>query len=117
MLGELNRMTQFKDKVKKGSDNLNAGIYTYPVLMAADILLYQADLVPVGEDQKQHVELARNIAARFNGIYGDTFYNTGAFCPKGGARIKSLTDPEQRCRSQTDDPQGSVYIMDSPGRD
>jgi len=114
MLGELNRMTQFKDKVKKGSDNLNAGIYTYPVLMAADILLYQADLVPVGEDQKQHVELARNIAARFNGIYGDTFTIPEPFVPKVGARIKSLTDPESKMSKSDDDPQGSVYIMDSP---
>lgn len=114
MLGELNRMTQFKDKVKKGSDNLNAGIYTYPVLMAADILLYQADLVPVGEDQKQHVELARNIAARFNGIYGDTFTIPEPFVPKVGARIKSLTDPEAKMSKSDDDPQGSVYIMDSP---
>jgi tryptophanyl-tRNA synthetase len=114
MLGELNRMTQFKDKVAKGSENLNAGIYTYPVLMAADILLYQADLVPVGEDQKQHVELARNIAIRFNGIYGDVFTLPEPFVPKVGARIKSLTDPDMKMSKSDYDPQGSVYIMDSP---
>jgi tryptophanyl-tRNA synthetase len=114
MLGELNRMTQFKDKVKKGSDNLNAGIYTYPVLMAADILLFQSDLVPVGEDQKQHVELCRDIAIRFNHIYGDTFTVPEPFIPKVGARIKSLTDPLSKMSKSDDDPQGSVYLMDSP---
>lgn len=114
MLGELNRMTQFKDKVQKGSDNLNSGIYTYPVLMAADILLYQADLVPVGEDQKQHVELTRDIADRFNGVYGKTFTLPEPFVPKVGARIKSLTDPEMKMSKSDEDPQGSVYIMDSP---
>jgi len=114
MLGELNRMTQFKDKVRKGSNNLNAGLYTYPVLMAADILLYQADLVPVGEDQKQHVELARDIAVRFNGIYGHTFTLPEPFVPKVGARIKSLTDPETKMSKSDEDPQGSVYIMDTP---
>lgn len=114
MLGELNRMTQFKDKVRKGSDNLNAGIYTYPVLMAADILLCQADLVPVGEDQKQHVELARDIAVRFNGIYGETFKLPEPFVPKVGARIKSLTDPESKMSKSDEDPEGSIFIMDSP---
>jgi len=114
MLGELNRMTQFKDMSKKHSDNLNAGIYTYPVLMAADILLYQSDLVPVGEDQKQHVELARNIANRFNGVYGDVFTLPVPFIPKVGARIKSLTDPTSKMSKSDDDPQGSVYLMDSP---
>jgi len=114
MLGELNRMTQFKDMSKKHSDNLNAGIYTYPVLMAADILLYQSDLVPVGEDQKQHVDLARNIANRFNGVYGDVFTLPVPFIPKVGARIKSLTDPTSKMSKSDDDPQGSVYLMDSP---
>ncbi|NLM62297.1 MAG: tryptophan--tRNA ligase [Clostridiales bacterium] len=114
MLGELNRMTQFKDKVKKGSENLNAGIYTYPVLMAADILLFQSDLVPVGEDQKQHVELCRDIAIRFNSIYGETFTIPEPFIPKVGARIKSLTDPLNKMSKSDDDPQGSVFLMDSP---
>ena len=114
MLGELNRMTQFKDKVKKGSENLNAGIYTYPVLMAADILLFQSDLVPVGEDQKQHVELCRDIAIRFNNIYGETFTVPEPFIPKVGAKIKSLTDPTSKMSKSDDDPQGSVFLMDSP---
>ncbi|MGI6039476.1 MAG: tryptophan--tRNA ligase [Clostridiales bacterium] len=114
MLGELNRMTQYKDKVSKGEENLNAGIYTYPVLMAADILLYQSDLVPVGEDQKQHVELCRDIAIRFNHVYGETFKVPEPFVPKVGARIKSLTDPESKMSKSDDDPQGSIFIMDSP---
>ena len=113
MLGELNRMTQYKDKVSKGEENLNAGIYTYPVLMAADILLYQSDLVPVGEDQKQHVELCRDIAIRFNHVYGETFKVPEPFVPKVGARI-SLTDPESKMSKSDDDPQGSIFIMDSP---
>lgn len=114
MLGELNRMTQYKDRVARGSDNLNVGIYTYPVLMAADILLYQSDLVPVGEDQKQHVELCRDIAIRFNHVYGDTFTVPEPFVPKVGARIKSLTDPESKMSKSDDDLQGSIFIMDSP---
>lgn len=114
MMGELNRMTQFKDMSKKHSNNLNAGIFTYPVLMAADILLFDSELVPVGEDQKQHVELARNIAQRFNGVYGDVFTLPEPFVPKVGARIKSLTNPEAKMSKSDDDPQGSVYIMDDP---
>lgn len=114
MMGELNRMTQFKDMSKKHPDNLNAGIYTYPVLMAADILLFDSQLVPVGEDQKQHVELARNIAQRFNGVYGDVFVIPEPFVPKVGARIKSLTNPEAKMSKSDDDPQGSVYILDDP---
>ena len=114
MMGELNRMTQYKDMSKKHSDNLNAGIFTYPVLMAADILLYQSDLVPVGEDQKQHVELARNIAVRFNGVYGDVFTVPEPFIPKVGARIMSLTNPEAKMSKSDEDPQGSVYLMDDP---
>lgn len=114
MLGELNRMTQFKEKAAKGAENLNAGLYTYPVLMAADILLYQADLVPVGEDQKQHVEICRDIAGRFNTVYGKTFVLPEPFIPKVGARIKSLTDPEMKMSKSDDDPQGSVYLMDTP---
>lgn len=93
MFGELSRMTQFKDKAAKNADNINAGLFTYPVLMAADILLYQADLVPVGEDQKQHVELTRDIAHRFNAVYGDVFTMPEPFIPKTGARIMSLQTP------------------------
>ena len=96
MFGELSRMTQFKDKSAKNADNINAGLFTYPVLMAADILLYQADLVPVGEDQRQHVELTRDIAQRFNGLYSDTFTLPEAFIPKMGARVMSLTPRRRR---------------------
>lgn len=95
-MGELNRMTQFKDKSKKHADNINGGLYTYPVLMAADILLYQADMVPIGQDQKQHLELARNIAERFNHIYGETFVVPEPFIPKTGAKIMSLQEPEKK---------------------
>ena len=112
--GELSRMTQFKDKSAKHPDNINAGLFTYPVLMAADILLYQADLVPVGEDQKQHVELTRNIAKRFNGIYGDVFKLPEPYIPKVGARIMSLANPEAKMsKSENDDP-GRVCLMDKP---
>ncbi len=114
MMGELNRMTQFKDMQKKHPQNLNAGIYTYPVLMAADILLFDTDVVPVGEDQKQHVELARNIAQRFNGIYGNIFTMPEPFIPKVGARVRSLTDPTSKMSKSDDDTQGSIFIMDSP---
>ena len=93
MFGELSRMTQFKDKSAKNADNINAGLFTYPSLMAADILLYQADLVPVGEDQKQHVEITRDIAHRFNTLYGDVFTMPEPFIPKTGARIMSLQNP------------------------
>ena len=96
MFGELSRMTQFKDKSAKNADNINAGLFTYPALMAADILLYQADLVPVGEDQKQHVEICRDIANRFNGIYGDVFKMPDPYIPKVGARVMSLTTPDQQ---------------------
>lgn len=113
MVGELNRMTQFKDKASKHTDNINAGLYDYPVLMAADILLYQADLVPVGEDQKQHVEICRDIANRFNGIYGDVFKIPEPFIPKVGARIMSLDDPESKM-SKSEESNGSVLIMDEP---
>ena len=91
--GELNRMTQFKDKAAKHADNVNAGLYTYPVLMAADILLYQADYVPVGKDQMQHLEITRDIAERFNNIYGDVFTIPEAYIGKSGAKIMSLQDP------------------------
>lgn len=113
-MGELSRMTQFKDKSAKNADNINGGLFTYPALMAADILLYQADLVPVGEDQKQHVELTRNIAKRFNGIYGDVFKLPEPYIPKVGARIMSLANPEAKMsKSENDDP-GRVCLMDKP---
>ena len=110
--GELSRMTQFKDKSKKHADNITAGLFTYPVLMAADILLYQADLVPVGVDQKQHVELCRDIAQRFNGIYSDTFTLPEPFIPKLGAKIMSLGNPTSKMSKS--DPDGCVYLMDKP---
>ena len=104
--GELSRMTQFKDKSKKHADNITAGLFTYPVLMAADILLYQADLVPVGQDQKQHVELCRDVANRFNGIYGETFKLPDPYIPQVGARIMSLTSPENKMSKSDKDPNG-----------
>jgi len=110
--GELSRMTQFKDKSAKHKDNITAGLFTYPVLMAADILLYQADLVPVGADQKQHVELCRDIAQRFNGLYSDTFTLPEPFIPKMGARIMSLGNPENKMSKS--DPDGCIYLMDKP---
>lgn len=112
MFGELSRMTQFKMKSQQHADNITAGLFTYPVLMAADILAYQANLVPVGEDQRQHVELCRDIAQRFNGIYGDVFTLPEAFIPKLGARIMSLGDPTSKMSKS--DPDGCVYIMDKP---
>ena len=110
--GELSRMTQFKDKAKKHADNINAGLFTYPVLMAADILLYQSDLVPVGDDQRQHVELCRNIATRFNNWFPDTFTLPEAFVPKMGARIMSLGQPENKMSKS--EPDGCVFLMDKP---
>lgn len=112
--GELSRMTQFKDKSKKHTDNVNAGLFTYPSLMAADILLYNADLIPVGEDQRQHVELTRNIAQRFNGIYGQTFVMPEAFIPKAGARIMSLQNPETKMSKSEENPNASIFLLDSP---
>ena len=112
MFGELSRMTQFKDKSAKHADNVNAGLFTYPSLMAADIVLYQADLVPVGEDQKQHVELTRNIVQRFNGVYGDVFTMPDAYIPKVGARVMSLSQPDSKMSKSI--PEGCVYLMDSP---
>jgi len=114
-MGELNRMTQFKDKSKRHSDNINAGLYTYPVLMAADILLYDAALVPVGDDQRQHVEITRDIAIRFNKAYGETFVIPEAYFPKHGARIMSLSDPEQKMSKSDSNPNGYVAMMDDPG--
>ncbi len=112
MFGELNRMTQFKDKCAKNADNINGGLFTYPSLMAADILLYQADYVPVGEDQKQHCELTRDIAIRFNNLYGETFKVPEPYIPKVGARIMSLGTPTSKMSKS--DPQGCVFLMDKP---
>ena len=113
MFGELNRMTQFKDKSAKNAENINAGLFTYPVLMAADILLYQSDLVPVGEDQRQHLELTRDIATRFNGIYGDVFKLPEGYTPKVGARIMSLTNPTHKMSKSEEDENGTVNLLDN----
>ena len=112
-LGELNRMTQFKDKMAKGEKNLNAGLYTYPSLMAADILLYNADYVPVGEDQKQHVELARDIAERFNNKYGETFKVPEPLITKVGKRILSLQEPTKKMsKSEGGNNKGCIFLLD-----
>lgn len=111
--GELSRMTQFKDKSEKHADNINSGLFTYPVLMAADILIYNADLVPVGADQKQHVELARNIAQRFNQAYSNTFTLPEAYIPKIGARVMSLQDPDKKM-SKSDDNAKSFILLTDP---
>lgn len=113
-IGELNRMTQFKDKAAKHADNVNAGLYTYPVLMAADILLYQADYVPVGKDQMQHLEITRDIAGRFNAIYGDVFTIPEAYIGKAGAKIMSLQDPTKKMSKSDENANGSIYLMDDP---
>ena len=113
-MGELQRMTQFKDKCAKHADNINAGLFTYPSLMAADILLYQTDLVPVGEDQKQHVELCRDVATRFNNIYGDVFKIPEPYIPTVGARVMSLSSPENKMSKSDKDPNGTVYLLDRP---
>ena len=113
-MGELNRMTQFKDKSAKHADNINAGLFTYPVLMAADILLYQADVVPVGIDQMQHLELTRDIATRFNNIYGDVFTIPDAYIGKVGAKIMSLQDPAKKMSKSDENVNGSIYLMDDP---
>lgn len=113
-MGELNRMTQFKDKSAKNADNINAGLFTYPVLMAADILLYQADVVPVGIDQMQHLELTRDIAIRFNSLYGDVFTVPEIYLGKAGAKVMSLQDPGKKMSKSDDNPNGSVYLMDDP---
>ena len=114
MFGELSRMTQFKDKSASHADNVNAGLFTYPSLMAADILLYQADLVPVGEDQRQHVEITRNIAQRFNGIYGDVFTMPEAYIPKVAARVMSLSEPEKKMSKSSPNENSFVLVMDKP---
>lgn len=113
--GELSRMTQFKDKAAKHADNITAGLFTYPVLMAADILVYQADLVPVGQDQKQHVELTRDIAERFNALYGDTFTVPEAYIPETGKKIMSLLDPAKKMSKSDENAGAYVAILD--GRD
>ena len=107
-------MTQFKDKSSKNADNINAGLFTYPALMAADILLYQPDFVPVGGDQKQHVELCRDIATRFNNIYGDVFKIPEPYIPKVGARIMSLSTPTSKMSKSDKDPNGCVYLREPP---
>ncbi len=113
-MGELSRMTQFKDKSAKHADNINAGLFTYPVLMTADILLYGAHQVPVGDDQKQHVELARNIAIRFNNAFGETFVVPEPVMPKFGARIMGLQDPEHKMSKTDSNPNGYISLLDEP---
>ena len=112
-MGELNRMTQFKDKSAKHAENINAGLFTYPVLMAADILLYQADLVPIGADQKQHLELTRDIAQRFNGVYGDVFTVPEGYFGKVGSRVMSLQEPTRKM-SKSDPEDTFVSLLDPP---
>ncbi len=113
-LGELNRMTQFKEKSAKSEANLNAGLYTYPILMAADILLYGTDMVPVGADQKQHLELARDIATRFNNAYGDVFTVPEPFIGKVGGRVMSLTNPESKMSKSDDNLNAYISLLDEP---
>ncbi len=114
MFGELSRMTQFKDKSAKNADNINGGLFTYPALMAADILLYQPDFVPVGDDQKQHVELTRDVAQRFNNLYGETFKVPEPYIPKVGARVMDLLDPHSKMSKSDEIGNGRVCLMDSP---
>lgn len=113
-MGELNRMTQFKDKARKSEANLNAGLFTYPVLMAADILIYQTDLVPVGDDQKQHLELARDLANRFNNRYSDTFKIPEGYYPKEAARVMSLQDPTKKMSKSDENVNGFILLEDDP---
>ncbi len=113
-MGELNRMTQFKDKSAKHADNINSGLYTYPVLMAADILIYNADLVPVGQDQKQHLEIARDIADRFNSIYGETFKLPEPYIAKVGAKIMGLQNPTAKMSKSAQDPMDKILLTDTP---
>ncbi|WP_028236268.1 tryptophan--tRNA ligase [Pseudobutyrivibrio sp. MD2005] len=111
-MGELNRMTQFKDKSAKHADNINAGLFTYPALMAADILLYQSDLVPIGSDQKQHLEICRDVAERFNNIYGDVFTIPEGYFPKAGARIMSLAEPTKKMSKSDENVNATIYLVD-----
>ncbi|MEA4870208.1 MAG: tryptophan--tRNA ligase [Christensenella sp.] len=113
-MGELSRMTQFKEKSAKNTENINAGLFTYPVLMAADILIYQAKFIPVGADQKQHVELTRDIAMRFNSAYGETFVIPEPYIPKVGARIMSLQEPDKKMSKSDPNPNGYIRILDEP---
>jgi tryptophanyl-tRNA synthetase len=113
-LGELNRMTQYKDRVSKGENAMSAGFYSYPTLMAADILMYDPDFVPVGEDQKQHVELTRDIAERFNNKYGPTFKVPAPLIPKVGARIMSLSEPTKKMSKSDESNKGCIYLLDDP---
>lgn len=113
-MGELNRMTQFKEKSLRHADNINAGLYTYPVLMAADILLYNADLVPVGEDQRQHLEITRDIAVRFNNIYGDVFTVPEAYISKVGARIMALQNPDKKMSKSDENKNNTIALLDPP---
>lgn len=112
-MGELSRMTQFKDKSAKHTDNINAGLFTYPSLMAGDILLYQADLVPTGEDQKQHIELTRDIAERFNKLYGETFQIPEPYIPKIGARIMGLQEPTSKMSKSSTIPNDTILLVDT----
>jgi len=112
-MGEMSRMTQFKDKSAKHADNINCGLFTYPVLMAADILLYQTNLVPIGADQKQHLEITRDIAERFNGVYGDVFVIPEGYFPKVGARVMSLQEPTRKM-SKSDPEETYIAILDKP---
>ena len=111
-VGELERMTQYKEKAKRQGENVTAGLLDYPVLMAADILLYQTDLVPVGHDQKQHLELTRDLAIRFNRDYGETFRVPDAYIPKVGAKIQSLSNPLKKMSKSDDDPNSRIMLMD-----
>lgn len=113
-MGELNRMTQFKDKAAKHADNINSGLFTYPVLMAADILVYNADLVPVGEDQRQHLEITRDIAERFNKIYGETFTIPEGYIGKVGAKIMGLQNPTAKMSKSAKDPMDKILLTDLP---
>lgn len=113
-IGELSRMTQFKEKSGKNEDNVNSGLFTYPVLMAADILLYEADLVPVGADQKQHLEITRDIAIRFNNLYGDVFTIPEPYIPPVGAKIMSLTEPEKKMSKSDENENAYISLLDTP---
>ena len=113
-MGELSRMTQFKDKSKKHEDNINVGLFTYPILMAADILLYKAHLVPVGGDQKQHVEIARDIAERFNKLYGDVFVIPEAYIKESSGRIMGLQDPLSKMSKSAENPNDVIFLDDTP---
>lgn len=113
-MGELDRMTQFKEKGKSGRESSGVGLFDYPVLMASDILLYKTDLVPVGQDQKQHLELTRDLAIRFNRDFGETFIVPDPFIPKVGAKINSLTEPEKKMSKSDENANGAIFLMDTP---